>query len=71
VYGKHGGHGELKLDRKRSLDPAIGFTNHAGNGYLHRYPYQPGHHKSRRRKRPDIDRTGLADLPVNALSSCL
>ena len=64
MYGKHGGNGERELDGKRSLDPAFGFTNHAGNGYLHRYSRQPGHHQGRRGKRPNIDWTGLADLPV-------
>ena len=44
VYGKRGGSGELELDGKRPLYPSFGFTNHSGDGYLHRYPHQPGHH---------------------------
>ena len=67
VYGKRGGGGELKLDGKRSLYPAFGFSHHAGNGCLHRYPRQPSHHQSSRCKRPDIDRTSLTDLPIKAL----
>jgi hypothetical protein len=44
MYDKHGCGGELKLDGKRSLDSSFRFTNHPGNGYLHCYPHQPGHH---------------------------